>query len=76
MALTATPAPGTIVEYHGSLRDYHGPCTFERVCGYCPRCGGQDQRLRLVHIESGEPLSCVRLESVSATVPAPEGARQ
>lgn len=76
MALDAAPAPGTIVEYHGSLRDYHGPCTVEQTCGCCTRCWGQDQRLRLVHIESGEPLTCVRLQSVSATVPAPEGAQQ
>lgn len=71
MALTAVPAPGATVEYHGSLRDYHGPCRFEQLCGACPRCWGHDQRLRLTHIESGEPLSCVRLQSVSATVPAP-----
>lgn len=67
MALTEAPAPGTTVDYHGSLPDYHGPCVVEQVCGYCVRCHGRDQRLRLRHIDSGEPLSCVRLESVSPT---------
>ena len=65
MALTMAPEPGTIVRYHGSLRDYHGLCTFDQTCGYCSRCWGHDRRLRLTHIDSGEPLHCVRLKSVS-----------
>jgi hypothetical protein len=72
MAITVAPAPGTTVDYHGSLRDYHGPCIFDTVCGTCVRCWGGHTRLRLTHIETGENLSCVSLDSVSLPVPAPQ----
>jgi hypothetical protein len=57
------PTRGTIVEYHGSLIDYHGRCRVEGICD-CRRCGGLG-RYALTHIASTEPLNCVRNQSIT-----------
>jgi hypothetical protein len=67
MSETAAPEPGTPVDYHGSLADYHGPATVQGLC-ICPqRCPGAGTRFHLISDESGERLGCARRASFTVT---------